>query len=85
MDEWLESPWDDAARWSAVAGSAELKQVHEKIAALRDPDAKDWPLLNFGPVRGCTDAKAHYQVELDREWVDDKGNSRSDGSTYFQN
>jgi hypothetical protein len=82
VDEWLESPWDDASRWSAAAGSAPLQQIHEKIAALRNTD--DSPLLTFGPVRGCTDAKAHYQVELDEEWVDDKGNSRPGSPTYFQ-
>jgi hypothetical protein len=82
VDEWLESPWDDASRWSAAAGLAPLQQVHEKIAALRNAD--DSPLLIFGPVRGCTDSKAHYQVELDEEWVDDKGNSRSGSPTYFQ-
>jgi hypothetical protein len=84
VDEWLESPWDDASRWSAAAGSAELKKVHERIAALMDPNAKNWPMLDFGPVRGCSDAKAHYQVELDEEWVDEKGNSRPDRPTYFQ-
>ena len=82
VDEWLESPWDDASRWSAAAGSAELKQAHEKIAALRNTE--DSPLLTFGPVRGCTDAKADYQVELDEEWVDGKGNSRPGSPTYFQ-
>jgi len=82
VDEWLESPWDDASRWSAAAGSAPLQQVHEKIAALRNTD--DSPLLTFGPVRSCTDAKAHYQVELDEERVDDKGNSRPGSPTYFQ-
>jgi hypothetical protein len=84
VDEWLQSPWTDAARWSAAVRSAELKQVHEKIAALTDPNAKERPLLTFGPVRGCTDAKPHYQVELDEEWVEDKGNSRPDSPTYFQ-
>jgi hypothetical protein len=84
VDEWLESPWDDASRWSATAGSAELKNVHERIAALMDPNAKNWPDLDFGPVRGCGDAKAHYQVELDEEWVDEKGNSRPDRPIYFQ-
>jgi hypothetical protein len=84
VDEWLESPWDDASRWSAAAGLAPLKQVHEKIASLRGSDAKDSPLFTFGPVRGCTDAKARYQVELDEEWVDVKGNSRPDRPTYFQ-
>ncbi|MGA2571499.1 MAG: hypothetical protein ABSF23_13350 [Terracidiphilus sp.] len=85
VDEWLESQWDDASRWSAAAGLAELKQVHEKIAALHDaiPPA-DSPLFTFGPVRGCSDAKAHYQVELDEDWVDDKGNSRPGSPTFFQ-
>ncbi|MGO8756895.1 MAG: hypothetical protein ACLQG3_02110 [Terracidiphilus sp.] len=84
VDEWLESQWDDASRWSAASGLQQLEQVHGKIMALQDPNAKESPLLAFGPVRGCTDAKAHYQVELDEEWVDDKGNSRPDSPTYFQ-
>jgi hypothetical protein len=84
VDEWLESPWEDAARWSAAAGLAELQKIHEKIAALRNSDAQNLPLFTFGPVRGCTNAKAHYQVELDEEWVDDKGNTRPDSPTFFQ-
>ncbi|HET6207612.1 MAG TPA: hypothetical protein VFD98_12440, partial [Terracidiphilus sp.] len=53
VDEWLQSPWNDSARWSKVANLAQLEQAHEKIAYLRDPNAKDQPLLTFGSVRGC--------------------------------
>jgi hypothetical protein len=84
VDEWLESPWAEAARWSASAGLTQLEQILKRIASLKDPNGKNWPLFTFGPVRGCTGAKAHYQVELDEEWVDDKGNSRPGNPTYFQ-
>jgi hypothetical protein len=88
VDEWIQSAWDDASRWSAEANRAKLEQVHKKVAGLLDQKtkdhAKDLPLFTFGPVHHCTDAKPHYQVELDEEWVDDKGNSRPDSSTYFQ-
>lgn len=82
VDEWLESPWDDASRWSAPESLANLQQIHQQLDALREGD--NAPLLTFGPVRGCTDAKAHYQVELDEEVVDGQGNSRPGSPTYFQ-
>ncbi len=82
VDEWLQSPWSDASRWSATPGPSNLELLHKKLADIRN--AKDAPLLTFGPVRSCTDAKAHFQVELDEEWVDDKGGSRPGPTTYFQ-
>lgn len=85
VDEWLQSPRGDASRWSGAAGLAQLKQTHERIAApLQSTNYNDMPSYTFGPVRGCTDAKAHYQVELDEERVDDKGNSRPGSPIYFQ-
>lgn len=82
VDEWLESPWDDASRWSAAQSLANLQEIHQQLDALREDE--NAPLLTFGPVRGCSDAKAHYQVELDEEWVDSKGNSRPGSPIYFQ-
>jgi len=84
VDEWLESPWDDASRWSAAASSAPLQRVHEKIAALLHSVTGDCALLTFGPVRGCTDAKAHYQVELDARWDNEKRNSCPGVPAFFQ-
>jgi len=87
VDEWLESPLNDSARWSSTTNLLKLERVHEGIRKLtdsRDPNAKEFPLLNFGPVRGCSDSRAHFQVELDEEWVDSKGGSRAGEPTYFQ-
>jgi hypothetical protein len=84
VDEWLESPWDESARWSAPANLESLKAVHAKIEAERGPNAEDSPLRTYGPVRACSDAKSHFQVELDAEFIDSKGKSTPDKSTYFQ-
>ena len=84
MDEWLESPWDESARWGTPANLESLKAVHAKIEAERSPNAGNSPLRTYGPVRACSDAKTHFQVELDAEWIDSKGKSTPDKSTYFQ-
>ena len=82
VDEWLQSPWSDAARWSAAETVPNLQQTHEQLDKLRDAD--DSPLLNFGPVRGCIGSKTHFQVELDQNRVDGKGTSRPGPIAYFQ-
>jgi hypothetical protein len=71
VDEWLESPWSEAASWVAPAHRTQLEAVHKHIATLYDgldPDGKQWPSVNFGPVRGCADSPAHFQVEVVESW-----------------
>lgn len=82
VDEWLQSPWSDAARWSAARGLTNLEQSHRKLLDLRN--ASDAPLLNFGPVRKCSGSAVDYEVELDENWVNSKGASRQGPTTYFQ-
>jgi hypothetical protein len=82
VDEWLQSPWNDAARWSTAQSLADLQQIHEKLSKLHS--GEDSPLSNYGAVRSCADSKAHYQVELDENWIDAKGKSSPGPTTYFQ-
>ena len=84
VDEWLDSPWDESARWSARENLEALKATHAGIDAERSSSADNSPLRNYGPVRACSDEKTHFQVELDAAWIDSKGKSTPDKSTYFQ-
>ena len=81
VDEWLQSPWGDAARWSSPEALATLRDTHRQLGE-KTPDTGR-PNYTFGPVRGCSDSSAHFQVELKAEWIDDKGNSKPAGTTYF--
>jgi hypothetical protein len=83
VDEWLKSPWSDAQAWIAPSASAVLKPIHEKINTLEDPNTKDPPSFTYGPVRTCTDSKAHFQVGLDEEWFENQ-QTRPDKPTYFE-
>ena len=76
VDEWIQSPWTDASRWSAASGLAQLKRVHAPFAARNDSHAKEFPSAAFGAVRNCNDVGTHYQVEADLDWIDQEGNSR---------
>ena len=84
VDEWLDSPWDESAHWSAPENLEALKATHAKIETERSSTPENMPLRNYGPVRACSDAKTHFQVELDAAWIDSKGKSTPDKSTYFQ-
>jgi len=83
VDEWLQSPWSDSKNWSATTGLPQLEAVHPKFEFLEDPKTKYWPSFTYGPVRTCSDSKAHFQVELDEEWFENQ-KTRPDKPTYFQ-
>jgi len=71
VDEWLQSPWHESASWSAASNIAQLEAMHKSLETPSNgpsPNAADLPNLNYGPVRGCTDSPAHFQVELDESW-----------------
>lgn len=82
VDEWLLSPWADAARWSSAESLQGLKAEHDIVSQRFNGERA--PLQTFGPVRACTDSSAHFQVELDAEWLDEKGKAVRDEGTYFQ-
>lgn len=82
VDEWLLSPWDEASRWGAADHLDQLKSEHSLFS--KQWGKPDGPLQSFGPVRGCTDSQAHFQVELDAEWLDQNGKTLRDEETYFQ-
>ncbi len=84
VDEWLASPWEESARWSAPENLEALKTTHTKIQPGQSANAEHSPLPNYGPVRSCSDAGTHFQVELDAAWIDSKGKATPDKSTYFQ-
>jgi len=83
VDEWLQTPWDEAKIWAAPEGLPTLEPIHKKIEALHDPAVKEFPEFEFGPVRLCTDSPSHLQVEL-RQAPSGQPKSRHAPPTYFQ-
>ena len=83
VDEWLQSPWGEAAKWAAPDGLAGLEPIHKRIEALRSPETKEWPTFTYGPVRACTDSATHFQVELDQE-ASEQAKPRPTPPTFFQ-
>jgi len=81
VDEWLQAPWTDAARWSMPGTLTALQEVHARVGEKRYD--KGSPTYTFGPVRSCSDSAAHFQVELDADWTNEKGNSKPAPTTYF--
>jgi len=75
VDEWLQTKWPDAERWSASDNIVELKALHTKIERQMSPDAHDWPQFSYGAVRACKDTPRRFQVEAN----EDPG-----GPLYFQ-
>jgi len=67
VDEWLQAKWSDATRWSTPENKLRLKVAHERIAALRNPMAKDTTSFTYGPVRACAGNIRRFQVELDQD------------------
>jgi len=64
VDQWLQSKWPEASAWSDPAALPALEHAHQQLLALLD--AKNDPAsATFGPVRGCSDARDAYQVQLD--------------------
>jgi hypothetical protein len=65
VDEWLQSDWTDAARWSDSKESEQLRQNHDAIFNQRN-DTEHIVSYTYGPVSACSDNPKHFQVELDR-------------------
>ncbi len=82
VDEWLQSPWADAQKWAAPAALDSLEAIHRQIASYEVPDAKDTPELTYGPIRRCSDSPAHFQAELDQNWLGSKP-TRPSQTVYF--
>jgi len=82
VDEWLQSPWNEASRWSDAESLDLLKAEHDLVS--KRYSSQDAPLQDFGPVRGCTDSPSHFQVEFDTKWLDEKGKAIRAEEAYFQ-
>lgn len=67
-DEWLQMPWEEAARFSDPASLVTLKKVHDRIQ--KEDDGMGGA---YGPVRSCSDNPKHFQVAFGE-----------DVSSYFQ-
>lgn len=64
VDQWLQSKWPEASAWSDPQALPALEQAHRQLLALLD--AKDDPAsATFGAVRGCSNDRDTYQVQLD--------------------
>ena len=75
VDEWLQSEWSDAIRWSASVHLTGLQNIHAGVAERHAHESDDHTLFSYGSVRGCTGDPKHFQVEFNR----DPG-----APTYFQ-
>jgi hypothetical protein len=65
VDEWLQSDWEDASRWSEAVARQQLQSEHQRIAKARHADGKDLTGFEYGAVRGCSGDPKLFQVELD--------------------
>lgn len=78
VDEWIVSPWEDAAQWSSNSALSELRKSHSVWSTRINSDDG---LLEFYSVRRCSDRPDHYQVEIGEETGPKFETSRS---FYFQ-
>lgn len=78
VDEWIVSPWQEAAQWSSNSDLAVLRKSHA-VWSRRDKSENN--LLEYYSMRRCSDAQDHYQVEISEEIGPRFETSRS---FYFQ-
>lgn len=76
VDEWIVSPWEQAAQWSSKAVEADLRRLHELVRAINEDS-----LLEYTSVHRCSKPAGHYQVEVGEYIPPDYRHSRS---FYFQ-
>jgi hypothetical protein len=82
VDEWLQSPWSEAAKWSSPTNLTALKQIHSEIHEDQNSGSAN-TFYNFGPVLRCADSRQHFQVELDQRTSDGKGKLQPGEPTWF--
>lgn len=78
VDEWIVSPWEEAARWSSNSNLELLRKSHEVWSRRAKSENL---LLEYYSMRRCSDAQDHYQVEIGEESGPKFQTSRS---FYFQ-
>lgn len=61
VDEWIVSPWQQAAQWSSNSAVVDLRHEHAAWSRRRRSDTK---LLEYHSVHQCSDSPNHYQVEI---------------------
>jgi len=61
VDEWIVSPWEEAAQWSSTSSLPLLRKSHAQWSRL---DESENTLLEYYSMRRCSDAQDHYQVEI---------------------
>ena len=64
VDEWLQIPWTEAARWSAQP-PASLEAAHDRFDYKLHTNGGGDSIGSYGPVRACTSAKGLFQIEID--------------------
>lgn len=64
VDEWIVSPWQQAAQWSSNSAVVDLRHEHAAWSRRRRSDTK---LLEYHSVHRCSDSPNHYQVEIGEE------------------
>jgi hypothetical protein len=78
VDEWIVSPWQEAAEWSSHPALSELGKSHAEWSKRKESKHK---LLEYYSMRRCSNGPDHYQVEMGLETGPKFGASRS---FYFQ-
>jgi hypothetical protein len=78
VDEWVESPWEQAALWSSTSAIGNLRKVHETLSKLREATNS---LLEYDSVYACSESADRYQVEVSEEVEPDFKTART---FYFQ-
>ena len=78
VDEWIVSPWQEAARWSLSPARAALGKSHIEWSKRKESEDT---LLEYYSMRRCSDGPHHYQVEIGEETGPKFETSRS---FYFQ-
>jgi hypothetical protein len=63
VDEWLQSPWDEAKDWVLPEGLVGFKAAHDVFERGRKDSSVTY---SYGPVRACT-MKGQYEVEIDAD------------------
>jgi len=64
VDEWIVSPWRQAAQWSSNSAIAELRQAHDEWSRRKKTDIN---LLEYYSVHRCAEIPGRYQVEVAEE------------------
>ena len=65
VDEWFQSPWDQAQQWAEPIHRQTLRSWHEKTRQQIKAAQGDF---NYGPLRSCGDSFYEAELNTDKGW-----------------